>query len=151
MLCKEFVIKKLLAHKEVGGVGAAQLKITAVLIYYTVLGVMGMTTATVSLTSYAASTNTVEYLLCESMGMSDCTFDSGFLNINSLAVVVVVLFSLLPVVAIFFTCDPRVCRRKTKASVKKSSTILELTSSLSHAPRLRAGQLKKDSTVQLPV
>ena len=139
------MLKKLLAKKKVGGVCTAHLKITAVLIYYTVLGVMGLSTATSSLTNYAASTDIVEYLACESRGMADCMFNSTF-HSSTLAVVVVVLFSLLPVVAILFSCDPRACRRKPKASEmlkKKSSTLLELMASASH---VKAAKEDSDQT-----
>lgn len=127
-------MKKLLAKKKVGRVGTAHFKITAVLIYYTVLGVVGLSTATSSFTTYSTSANIVEYLACESRGMADCVFNSTF-HTSTLAIVVVVLFSFLPVVAILFSCDPRTCRRKPKSSQvlqKKSSTLLELMASGSH-------------------
>lgn len=114
-----------------GNVGTAQLKITAILIYYTALGVMGLTTSTKSFASYAARTmdmeNFVQYLSCENSGGSDCVFDSALLNsVRTLYIVVVVLVSFLPVVAILFSCDPRVCKRKpakVEALSKKSSVL----------------------------
>lgn len=113
-----------------GNVGIAQLKITAILIYYTVLGVMGLTTASVSFTSYEAKTmdreNIAQYIACENSGMSDCVYDSTFLSdVGTLAVVVVLLFSFLPVVAILFSCDPRTCKKKPKTErLSKKSSVL---------------------------
>lgn len=123
-------MKKLLAQKRTGKAATAQLKITAVLIYYTVLGVMGLSTASVSFTGYAAETeNIVQYLACENSGMSDCVFDSTFLSgAGTLAVVVIVLISFLPLVAILFSCDPRACKKKSQSItlMKKSSVLSAL-------------------------
>ena len=129
---QEFVLKKLLARKRVAKVGTAQLKITAVLIYYTVIGVMGLVTATLSFTSYATKSTReaiTQYILCENSGESDCKLDSAIVsNVGNLSVAVIVLFSFLPVVAILFSCDPRACRRKAKTEMlsKKSSTMSAL-------------------------
>ena len=113
------------SKKRKSKVGTAQLKITVILIYYTVVGVMGLTTSTVSFTSYAATTDIAEYVACESRGMADCTYDSPLLS-STLALVVVVLISFLPVVAIVFSCSPRACRsgnKKWKALPKKTSIL----------------------------
>lgn len=132
------MIKKLLAKKRKVKFATAQLKVTVILVYYTILGVMGLTTSTVSFTSYArtANANIVEYLECESTGvmtestgmMADCTFDSPLLS-STLTVVVSVMISFLPVVAIVFSCNPRTCRRGNvgqKALSKKISVLSAL-------------------------
>ena len=113
------------SQEKINKIGAAQLKIIAILVYYTALGVMGLITVTSSFTSYAATDNEeiTAYLACESRGMSNCTFDPSILS-SDLTVVVMVLFSFLPVVAILFTCNPRICRKKRKVQSSKKTSVL---------------------------
>ncbi len=121
-------MKKLLAKKKVGKVGTAQLKITGILIYYTILGVMGLVASTMSFTSYSTKTREgiAQYLFCENSGSSDCVLDSAAIGpVGILSIVVTVLFSFLPVVAILVSCDPRACKKKPKiATLSKKSSVI---------------------------
>ncbi len=107
---QEFVLKKLLARKKVGRVGKAQIKIMAVIIYYTILGVMGLVAYTVFEVADSYRKTIVQYVLCESTGLSECevTNDNTILILSKL---VIIMISLLPVVAILFNCDPKAWKK----------------------------------------
>ena len=111
---QEFILKKLLARKKVGNVGKAEIKITAIIIYYVLIGVMGLAT-----TTYFERYNTdaiSQYIVCQSSGMESC---QEVLHIRSndeifaVAASIVVL-SFLPVVVILFNCDPKAFKTKFK-------------------------------------
>ena len=128
---QQFVLKKLLARKTIGkGVGPAQLKIMLIIIYYTLVGVMGLVSSVVSFTYYESKTNQeaiVAYLLCESSGRLDCRLEPGTLveSVGRLSVSVIVLLCFLPVVAIFITCNMQTCRkRKAKLEKRTSASVL---------------------------
>lgn len=62
------MLKKLLAKKQVGRVGKAELKIMAVFLYHTIFGVMG-TGANTYLTIAEGFQNSIrKYIFCESTG-----------------------------------------------------------------------------------
>lgn len=125
---KEFVLKKLMARKTVPKVGKAQVKITFIIIYYVLVGVMGLVTFTYYRASSTYRETIVEYILCEISGMQDCILDLGVIYdiISALTTTVIMMISLLPVMAILFSCNPQACKKKTladkRANFVRSST-----------------------------
>ena len=105
-----------------GSVAKAQIKVTAIAIHYTLLGVVGLATVTYFDTNYFEAV--VEYIVCQSTGKESCEKELPDLDEILFLAAVLIMLSLLPIVAILFTCDPRACQRKKqdKASSSKSST-----------------------------
>ena len=119
----------------VSKVWKAQLKISVIIIYYTLIGVLGLATYTYSRRNGIDQESLTEYLLCESGGQSDCVLDSGNGILEALGTTFVVTISFLPVLAILFSCDPQACRRKKAADLERSMTVT-FTRSTSSAIRL---------------
>lgn len=109
LLVQEFVIKNLLARKKTVNIGKGELKIAAIIIYFIVSGVMGLSLITAASKSYTREYT--EYFICESTGRSsEC-----ILNIPPLNTVVTIYFlfsSLLPVIALLVNCDPHAVKTK---------------------------------------
>lgn len=120
---QEFVLKKLVARKKIGKVGKAQIKISIILIYYTVLGVVGLVSLTYFEVKIFNSEGLREFFLCESLGNPDCFLDvAPIKNIKALSVSVIVMLSFLPVIVLIFSFDYQACKKKLK-SVRKSKTV----------------------------
>ena len=117
------MLKKLLAHKKVGKAAKAQLKITGIIVYYTLVGVLGLVTFTFYEASNTYRENATAYILCESGGLSNCDPDFGTDVVYFLSLFVVVLVSFLPVMTILFSCDPNAYKKKkTKPNDKRTRT-----------------------------
>lgn len=117
-----------------GKVGPAQLKIMVIIIYYTLLGVMGLVSSVVSFNYYKSKTNQeiiASYLLCESSGRSDCHLEPEAVveSVGRLSVSVVVLICFLPVLAILITCNLQTSCRKGKAKLEKRTSVSALVQS----------------------
>ena len=98
------MLKKLLSKKKVTNVGVAELKITAILIVNTALGVTGLVTYTFADMEVVLEATAV--LFCIGSEGSNCYQGTDRLNIISITLpATFILLSLLPVVAILFTCD----------------------------------------------
>ena len=118
---QEFFLKKVLAKKKGGRAGKAQLKISAIIIYYIFLGVTGLVAFTYYEASESQRVMVAEHIICESSGTLDCelSFDIG---VRTLSVLVIMALSFLPVMVILFSCDPKVFKRKKPKQKGKSST-----------------------------
>lgn len=114
---QEFVLNKLLSGRRVTNVGKAEIKITVLIIYVTLTGVMGLVTFTRLVLTYDAyGEKLAEYILCLTVGRSDCTLDQTPFNVvTTLVTTFFVMLSFTPVVVIFFICDPKAFRKKFKA------------------------------------
>ena len=129
------MLKKILKGKKVQVlmVGKAQLKIACMIIYYTLVGVMGL----VIFTFNEANTGNLDihrdYILCESGGRSDCVLDLGINSDVNTAITTItyVMISFLPVLAIFFSFNPQTCTgsRGRERSTSARSTFLSKRSS----------------------
>ena len=108
---QEFVLKKLLARKKVGNVGKAEIKITAIIIYYVLVGVMGLAAYT-----YFMRFNTdaiSQYIVCQSSGKESCQEEFSISKNDTFFMAApIVMISLIPVVAILFSCDPKAFKTK---------------------------------------
>ena len=115
------MLKKLLARTKVGKAAKAQLKITGIIIYYTLVGIMGLVTFTFyeAINTYRESA--AAYILCESGGLSNCDSDLGINVVYLLSVFVIMFISFLPVMTILFSCDPNAYKKK-KLSDKRTRT-----------------------------
>lgn len=108
---------------KVGKIWKAQFKISAIIIYYTLVGVMGLATYTYFEANETFQENFTEYILCESGGQSsDCVLNLNVGILDALGTTVVVMVSFLPVLAILFSCDPQACRRKNARDLEMSTT-----------------------------
>ena len=108
---QEFVLKKVLARKKVGNVRKAEIKVTAIIIYYVLLGVMGLVAFTYFMRLNADAIS--QYIVCQSSGKESCQeeFSISKNDIFFMAAPIVMV-SLLPVVAILFSCDPKAFKTK---------------------------------------
>ena len=106
---QEFVLKKLLARKKVGNVGKAEIKITAIIIYYVLVGVMGLVNFIMRFNTDAIS----QYIVCQSSGKESCQEEFN-ISKNDILIMAApaVMVSLIPVVAILFSCDPKAFKTK---------------------------------------
>ena len=104
-------MKKLLARKKVGNVGKAEIKIAAIIIYYIIVGVMGLAAYT-----YFAPFNAdaiSQYIVCQSSGKESCQEEFSISkNDIFFRAAPIVMLSLLPVVAILFSCDSKAFKTK---------------------------------------
>ena len=113
-LSQDLVLKKLLKGDKVQirSVGKVEFKIACMIIYYTILGVMGLV-VTRSIGSIVHGLR--DYILCESGGQSDCVLNgSSSINANrAIVTTVYVMISLIPVLALFLSFSPQACRRQS--------------------------------------
>ena len=122
-IMQEFVLKKLIARKKVGRVGKAEVKMAVIVLYYIIMGVLGL----VTFTYYEVKTkgnreSLAELFLCESTGNLDCNVDLQNIEMFSvLAVAVVVMLASSPVIAVIFSFDPKSCRRDKQSLTSRSS------------------------------
>ena len=98
-------------------VGKAEIKISVHIIYLTLTGVMGLVTFTRLVLTYDAyGEELAEYILCLTVGGSDCTLDQTPFNVVTMLVTIFfVMLSFKPVVIIFLICDPMALRKKFRA------------------------------------
>ena len=119
---QEFVLKKLIKGKKVSRVGRAEVKMTVIVSYYIIAGVLSLYTFTYfEVKAKANREGLAELFLCESKGSSDCeSIDIDSVDIlNIQAVVVIVMVAFFPVVALFFSYDTKTYR-KVRGSLKIS-------------------------------
>ena len=116
-LLQEFVLNKLLSGRKVTNVGKAQVKITALIVYVTIVGVVGLVTKTRLVLTYDAyGEDLTENILCLTVGGSDCTLDqTPFNTVTTLVTTFLFLLSFIPMMVIFLICDPMAFKRKYKA------------------------------------
>ena len=128
------MLKKLKAGKKVGKVGKAQIKISFIIIYYVLLGVLGLVTLTYievksSLIGIAA---VADFLVCESLGGSNCYLDKELIAVfESLGITVKILLMMIPVVVLIFVVDIQaiknlLCKKRLdrSSSVKTKSSVV---------------------------
>ena len=111
------MLKKLLSRKKVGKAGKAEIKISFILIYYVVIGVLGLVTLTY-LEAESAISELANFFICEGLHLANC---SKHLDINAfeeLSIVIIVMLSLLPVVALIFSCNIQTIKKKIKECIK---------------------------------
>ena len=110
-------MNKLLSGRKVINVGKAEIKILVLIIYVTLTGAMGLVTFTRLVLTYDAyGEELAEYILCLTVGGSDCTLDQAPFNVVTMLVTTFfVMLSFTPVVIIFFICDPMSFRKKFRA------------------------------------
>ncbi len=102
-----------MAKKKVRKVGVAQLKTAFIVIYYIIIGVSGMVVYTDSSTG-SPYERIRDFVECENSGASECVLEGGLtLATDIISTTIFVIISLLPVVAILFTCDPKVFKKKS--------------------------------------
>ena len=87
-------------------VGKGELKITLQIIYYIILGVIGL----VVFSEIHSFSTAQDYFICGASGRLDCKLDLAVQN--SLVVTTNVLLSFFPVVAILTSCDLNACKKK---------------------------------------
>ena len=110
---QEFVLKKLVmkGKVEIKTVGKAQIKIMVIILYDVFLGVVGLVTYTYY-SSDSFRTAITEYILCKSGGVeSSCTSPNLNLGVETLSVVSIMMFSLLPVVILAVSINPSSIRK----------------------------------------
>ena len=119
---QNLILKKLLTRKKVGNVAKAQLKITAITIHYTLLGVMGL--ATVTYFDADFFTEVLDYIVCQSTGRASCDVQ-GIASLDEVLFLaaVIILLSVLPIVVILFSCDAQACCKCKKQNNKRSRTM----------------------------
>jgi hypothetical protein len=106
---QEFVLKKLLARKKVVNVGKGELKIMGLIIYYLVLGVIGLAVFGTSDNISALE----PFLNCQATSERDCVFETPIQYI--LSIVVEVLLALFPVATILASCNPKAIKMRLKS------------------------------------
>ena len=92
--------------------GKAQLKILALVVYYTFTGVVGLATYTYFFTGTTYLELIAEYVLCESGGSADCMFDETSRVVSFLTSAVIITIALIPLTTILFSCDPKAFKKK---------------------------------------
>ena len=125
-LFQEFFLKRVLSKKKGGRAGKAQLKISAIIIYYVLLGVTGLVAFTYYEVSESYRMRIAEHILCESSGTLDCELNFDF-GVRALSVLVIVVISFLPVMVILFSCDPKVFKRQKPKHRRGKSFTRSLT------------------------
>ena len=139
------MLKKLVAKTKIGKVAKAQLKITAIIIFYTIVGVFGMVTFTYYEVSDNYRERVTQRFLCASRGGTDldCPANRPDTAIFTLSAIVIVMVSYISVMAIIFSCDPSAFKRKKKngaprRSSKAYSRSTTATSMLSNSSSIRS-------------
>ena len=121
---QEFVLKKIFAKNKTPAkfsAGSAQLKLTAMVSYYIIVGVIGLTSFTYFEANDSSRERITEYILCESSGVSaNCAFESYDPIISGLSSAVIILISLMPVLALLFSFKYKKCKRNRDTGGKKS-------------------------------
>ena len=114
-------MKKLLARKKVRNVGKAEIKIIAIVTYYTIVGVMALVNTTY-FDEYSYQP-VIDYIVCQSTGMASCQEELHILEEVFILATIIVMISFLPVVVILFSCDLRAFRTdKVCGLLSKRST-----------------------------
>ena len=103
----------MLAKKKVEHVGKAQLKITAIVLYYTIAGVIGLVSYTYFEANNSYQQSLAEYILCESAGVSaGCVSQTVTTIIGGLSAAIIIVLSLLPIIAVLFNFDLNAFKKK---------------------------------------
>lgn len=131
MIIQEFVLKKLLAKKQVGHVGKAELKIMVILLYFTIFGAMGAGANTYINIVEGFQDSTRNYIFCESIG-TVTNFDCRELLDPDMTIVIHLLTTglmallLWPVVILIFSLNLKdsylICKNKWAKSFGSSTT-----------------------------
>ena len=91
-----------------------EVKLSVIIFYYIIVGVMGLITITyLEVKAKPNRESLVELFICESTGNKDCShLNLGNLDtLNALAVVVISMIAMLPVAVLLFSCDRKCGRR----------------------------------------
>lgn len=123
---QEFVLKKLLSKKKVVNVGKGELKLSLMITYYVILGVIGLV---VFSEIHTLSSEQADYFICGGSGRLDCRLDLAVQN--SLVITTNVLLSFFPAAVILTTCDLTVCKRKLRKT-KTSNMQLQTQNRLAY-------------------
>lgn len=121
------MLKRLLAKRKVtNNIGKAEIKITALTIYITIMSIFGLVAYTNLITSNYVE-DAAEFIVCESTGQAGCQqiLPESFQVTMKLMTTFQIMLSIIPVVLILFVCKPQAFKMKYKAwkgSRKSSST-----------------------------
>ena len=125
LFIQEFVLKKLLNGSKVKNVGKAEFKTTTLLVYHTLLGLIGVVTFT-SLLVDSSRAEFGAFINCEATGNSNCRQLLTNDSLYNLITVAISLVSFAPVLTfLIFVCDVQALRKKLKAC-KCSSQVSSL-------------------------
>ena len=103
------VVKKLKGHKSVENIERASIKAAFVVLYYVLAGVIGQ----LSHTYYEANRERIlGAILCSSTGSMDCEDLKFGTAARILGILSVVMLAFMPVVALLFSFNPKVCRKE---------------------------------------
>lgn len=114
-----------------GKIGKAQLKITTIVVYYTILGVVGLASYTYYDVGESYQRRIAEYVLCESSGVSNCELVELGVEATFLSTLILSMISFLPVVSIIFTFDPKAYKKNATKSRNKPGTFTRSTTATS--------------------
>lgn len=109
-------MKKIVDGKKVGKVGMTEVKMILIVTYYIIVGVMGLIAFTYHEVKTISNRERLkELIICESTGNRKCVVNLVTIDhIRSLSVVVIVLLSSLPIVALLFTCNRNMCLKTSE-------------------------------------
>ena len=110
------MLKKILSGKKAKNIGIAELKVTVILIYYSVFGIIGIVFFTYFIDSFAI-TGFVEFIICESTGNSNCNqLLQGNRTLYILITIDLIMLSFTPVLIFcIYICDIQALKKKYKA------------------------------------
>ena len=117
---QEFTLKRLFRRSHNRNVQAwkAQVKIACIVIYYILLGVMGLVIYTYTEANNTYQESITKFILCKSTGQSDCTLDFSIDDdvLAGMVTTIYLMIALIPVVAILFSCNPQKCKKALSPS-----------------------------------
>lgn len=108
---QEFVLKKLILGKKVINVTKGEVKIIFLVIYSTILGVMGLVIHS-RVDLLRNDTDFEEYLLCGTSGRLDCVLPEEANEISIISVSVTALLGFYPALGYLLNVDHGACKRK---------------------------------------
>lgn len=118
------MLQKLMAGKKVGNVFKAQIKISFILFYYVLTGVMGLVALTYNEAKLGRlGPQLAKHFICESFGSANCPLNLGPAKIfKYLNIVVIFMLSFLPVMVLVFSFDVQAFKKLFKVRVSSDKT-----------------------------
>ena len=114
------MLKKLAAKKNTGNIGVVEIKISLLIVYSILMGVMGVALFTFFILTKVAQ-NLANLFICESLGSSECSTDNfvtGSLRITRTISFIMLFF--LPVVIFMVIFSPQAWKKKLKTTLTSS-------------------------------
>ena len=110
------MLKKVLNGKKAKNIGIAELKVTVLLVYYTVLGIVGIVFFSYFIDSFAI-TGFKQFIICESTGNSNCNqLLQGTRTLYILVTFDLIMLSFTPLLIFcIYICDIQALKKKYKA------------------------------------